>query len=97
VDPVGVAIIHKLFQLLFQVSSIPEKNLIQILPLDCTDEPFREWLGHSDIYTTRKYAHLTLGHHKESIKKLAYGDFFGPNLVQLDNDGDLLNGGEESK
>ena len=42
--PVGVVVVLKLSQLLFQIAFVPEKNLIQILSPDGADEPLGEWV-----------------------------------------------------
>ena len=44
-DPVGVVVIPKLLQLLFQITFVPEKNLTQKLSSDSADEPFGERMG----------------------------------------------------
>ena len=41
-NPVGVVVILKLFELFFQIAPVPEKNLIQIFLPDGADEPLGE-------------------------------------------------------
>ena len=48
-DPVGVVVILKLPQLLFQIAPIPEKNLIQVFSSDGADEPFSEGMRYRHI------------------------------------------------
>ncbi len=38
-DPVSVVVILKLLQLLFQITLVPEKNLVQIFTPDGANEP----------------------------------------------------------
>ena len=40
--PVDVVIVLKLIQLLLQIAFVPEKNLVQVFPPNCADEPFGE-------------------------------------------------------
>jgi len=38
-DPVGVVVILKISKFLFQVTPVPEKNLVQVFASDGADEP----------------------------------------------------------
>ncbi len=44
-NPVGVIVILKLPQLLFQIVLVPEKSLIQVFPSDGADKPLGKGMG----------------------------------------------------
>jgi len=48
-DPVGVVVILKLLELLFQIASVPEKNLVQVFASYGADEPLGERMRYRHI------------------------------------------------
>ena len=44
-NPVGVVVILKLPQLLFQIALVPEKSVVQEFPPDGADKPLSEGMG----------------------------------------------------
>ena len=48
-DPVGIIVILKLSQLLFQIAPVPEKDLVQAFASDGADEPLGKGDGSISI------------------------------------------------
>ena len=48
-DPVGIVVILKLIQLLFQIAPVPEKNLVQVFASDGADEPLGKRMRYRHI------------------------------------------------